>query len=81
MFVYLLLGLVVIGVVVGVVMSSRWAGDRGWVYNKHNPRRPGAGIPGGAFGQIFKPETEHVVEEMRSEQDRADQDESGDDLD
>ena len=79
MFVYLLLGLVVIGVVVGVVMSSRWAGKRGWVYNKHNPRPPGAGVPGGAFGQIFEPEIEHVVEETRSEQVRAEQDESGDD--
>jgi len=29
--------------------------------------------------QILKAETEHVVEEMRSEHDRAEQDESGDD--
>lgn len=78
MFVYLVLGFVIIAVGVGVFLSSRWAGERGWVYNTHNPRPPGAGVPSGAFGQVFKPELEYVVEEMTSETIRAEQDESGD---
>lgn len=51
------------------------------VYNKHNPRPPGSGIPTAAFEQVFKPDLEHTVEEMRSAHIRADQDEVGDDND
>ena len=60
------------------VANSRWAAKRGWVYNKHNPRPSGSGIPPGAFDQIFQPSIEHVIEEQSSERIRGDQDESGD---
>lgn len=72
-----ILGLIGLSVVLGLLASSRWAGGRGWVYNKHNPRPSGSGIPSAAFGQVFKPDLEHAVDEMQSEQARADQDESG----
>ena len=81
MFAYVLLGLLATVILVALFFGSRWVGERGWVYNKHNPRPPGSGIPSGAFGQILKPELEYMVEEMASEQVRAEQDESGDDLD
>jgi hypothetical protein len=73
------LGLVALAVAFGLLASSRWAGERGWFYNKHNPRPSGSGVPPAAFGQVFKPDLEHTVDEMRSEQIRADQDEAGDD--
>ena len=80
-FAYLIIGLVVVGMVAGAFLSSRWAGERGWAYNKHNPRPRGSGIPSASFGQAFKPELEYVVDELRSERVRADRDEAGDDSD
>ncbi|GMQ85861.1 MAG: hypothetical protein BMS9Abin07_1429 [Acidimicrobiia bacterium] len=71
--------LVVIMTLVGFGMSRvlRWAGERGWVYNKYNPRPRGSGIPG-FVDQIYQPSVEHVIDEQTSESTRADQDESGD---
>ena len=58
---------------------GRWAGERGWVYNKHNPRRPGSGAGSlGLFEEVFQPSVRHVIEEQSSERLRAEQDESGD---
>ena len=79
MLAFVILGLVVAAVAFGVLASSRWAGERGWFYNKHNPRPSGSGVPSAAFGQIFKPELEHAIEEARSEAIRADQGEAADD--
>ncbi len=62
----------------GLFANSRWAGERGWVYNKHNPRPPGKTGSLGIFEGMFQPGIEHVIEEQSSEQVRADQDESGD---
>ena len=62
----------------GALASTRWAGERGWVYNKHNPRPPGVGYAPGALEEMFQPGIEHVVDELQSERIRADQDESGD---
>jgi hypothetical protein len=78
MFAYLALALMVLAIAFGALIGSRWAGERGWVYNKHNPRPPGAGGTLGIFEQIFQPGVEHVVEERSAEAQRADQDESGD---
>ena len=64
----------------GVLASTRWAGERGWVYNKHNPRPPGVGYMPGALEQSLHPGIEHVVDEQQAERIRADQDESGDSL-
>ncbi|MCL1593901.1 MAG: hypothetical protein M3132_06070 [Actinomycetia bacterium] len=77
-----MIGFIVIGVLALVlaavaIASSRWAVQRGWVYNKHNPRPGGAGMPM-MVDQIYNPGIEHVIEEERSEATRADQKESGD---
>lgn len=65
-------------VLIGVVGNqlSRWAGGRGWVYNKHNPRPPG-GSTFRPFDEVFEPSIRHVIEEQSSEQLRAEADESG----
>jgi len=60
----------------GMNRALRWAGKRGWVYNKHNPRPRGSGIPGFA-DQLYQPSIEHVIDEQSSASIRADQDESG----
>ena len=67
-----------VAIAFGVLASTRWAGERGWVYNKHNPRPPGAVGTLGIFEEMFQPGIEHVTEERNSERARADQDESGD---
>ena len=59
--------------------NTRWAGERGWVYNKYNPRPPGMGRTLGLLEEMFQPGIEHVVEEQTAEAIRTDQDESGDD--
>lgn len=68
---------IVVAIAFGALASTRWAGDRGWVYNKHNPRPPGVGYAPGAFDEAFQPSVEHVIEERGAERVRADQDESG----
>ncbi len=77
---YLAIGLVVAAIAFGALASTRWAGERGWVYNKYNPRPPGVGYTPGAFEEMFQPGIEHAVDELQSERVRADQDESGDNL-
>lgn len=74
----LAIGLMLLAVGFGVLANTRWAGERGWVYNKHNPRPPGVGYVPGAFDQSFQPSVEHVIEARESERIRAEQDESGD---
>lgn len=80
MIAYLAIGLLVAAIGFGVLASTRWAGERGWVYNRHNPRPPGAGYAAGGFEEMFQPGIEHVVNERRSARIRADHDESGDDV-
>jgi hypothetical protein len=57
-------------------LNSRTAGERGWVYNRHNPRRRGGGTLG--LEAMFQPSIEHVIEERSAEARRGSQDESGD---
>ncbi len=78
MAVVILIAVVLGAIAFGVLANTRWAGERGWVYNKHNPRPPGVGLQPGAFDEIYQPGTEHTIEERESERVRADQDESGD---
>ncbi len=78
MAVVILIAVVLGAIAFGVLANTRWAGERGWVYNKHNPRPPGAGLQTGAFDEIYQPGIEHTIEERESERIRADQDESGD---
>jgi hypothetical protein len=56
--------------------NSRTAGERGWVYNRYNPRRRGMGTLG-LLETIFQPSIEHVIEERSSEQRRGDQASTG----
>jgi hypothetical protein len=77
--VYVVLGVLATAVSLAAVANSRWAGTRGWVYNKHNPRPSGIGIPSAAFGQILQPSIVHVIEEQSSERLRGHQDETGED--
>ena len=58
--------------------NSRVAGERGWVYNRYNPRRRGMGTLG-LLETIYQPAMEHVIDERSSERARGDQDETGDD--
>lgn len=78
MAVVILIAVVLGAIAFGVLANTRWAGERGWVYNKHNPRPPGVGLQPGAFDEIYQPGIEHTIEERESERVRADQDESGD---
>ncbi len=72
-----MLGVLATVLVLGFLLDSRWAAKRGWVFNRHNPRPRGSGIPM-LLDQIYQPSIEHMIEEQTSESIRADQDESGD---
>jgi hypothetical protein len=81
------MGSIVLWVIVGIfvlfiavlswAVNSRVAGERGWVFNKHNPRPRGSGTLG-FLESIYQPSIEHVIEERSSERARGSQDESGD---
>ena len=76
-----MIGFIVLGVVaivLGLVLfaNSRWAAGRGWVFNKHNPRPSGSGIPT-FVDEIFQPAVEHAATEETSEATRANRAESG----
>lgn len=73
---FIVFGVLAAVVIVGYVASSRWAAKKNWVFNKHNPRPRGSGMPM-LLDQIYQPSIEHVIEEQSSESIRADQDESG----
>lgn len=57
-------------------LHSRWLAERGWVYNKHNPRPSGGGTLG-LLEEIYQPSIRHVIEERSEERARGSQDESG----
>lgn len=54
------------------LLTSRFAAERDWVYNRHNPRPPGSGSLG-LLETIYQPSLEHVIEERASERRRGDQ--------
>ncbi len=71
-----------IGVAVAVPLMVVWAlnsrmGERGWVYNRHNPRPSGVGTLG-LLEENYQPSIRHVIEERSSQRAGASQDESGD---
>ena len=75
---YIMLGIAVaVLLIVAWALNSRWVGERGWVYNKHNPRPRGVGTLG-LLEEIYQPSIQHVIEERASERARGSQDESGD---
>lgn len=76
MFGFIVLGIVVTTLLLVSVAHSQWAANKGWVFNKHNPRPSGYGVPMMLDG-IYDPSVEHVIEEQTSESTRADQKESG----
>lgn len=78
--------ILVLGIVAAVLLfvlfvawalNSRWAGERGYVYNRYNPRPRGLGTLG-LLETIFHPSIEYVIEERSSQRARGTQDESGD---
>jgi hypothetical protein len=72
--------IVIVFAFIGFVMwaaNSRTAGERGWVFNRHNPR-PRGGSTLGLVESIYQPSIEHVIEERSSEKARGDQAKSGD---
>ena len=77
MFGFIFIGVLVVALILVAVSNSRWAGRKGWVYNKHNPRPPGVGMPK-ILDEIYQPSVEHVIEQEASERTRADRSESGD---
>lgn len=72
---FIVIAVVAIALVLVFVANSRWAANRGWVFNKHNPRPSGSGIPMG-LAEIYEPSIEHMIQEQESEAARGDQDES-----
>jgi len=72
-------------VVVGLVLLGysirrllMWMGDRGWIYYGNSPGSAGAGgLAAMEIASMLEPEVAHVVEEIRSEERRGSQDESG----
>jgi len=54
----------------------RWAGRRGWVYNKYNPRPSHAGSLC-TFKRFYQPSIEYVIEFEVSDRTDAVQDEAG----
>ncbi|MCJ7780649.1 MAG: hypothetical protein MUQ27_07470 [Acidimicrobiia bacterium] len=74
---FIALGVLATLLTLGFFLNSRWAAQRGWVFNKHNSRPRGSGMPM-LLDQIYQPSIEHMIEEQTSEAIRADQDESGD---
>jgi hypothetical protein len=61
----------------GAHRFSRMAGERDWIYNKHNPRPRGGGTLG-LLEEIYQPSIQYVVEERSSQKARGSQNESGD---
>ena len=76
MFGFIFIGVLAVALILVAVSNSRWAGRKGWVYNKHNPRPPGVGMPK-LLDEIYQPSVEHVIEQETSERTRADRSESG----
>jgi hypothetical protein len=70
-------GLAAVGLY-GLHRLALWAEARGWIYYRTNRMPPGpAGLAMMEAASIVHPSVEHVVEEVRSEQAQAEQDESG----
>ena len=75
---YIMIGVAVaVPLIVAWALNSRMAGERGWVYNRHNPRPSGVGTLG-LLEEIYQPSIRHVIEERSSQRARGSQDESGD---
>ncbi len=60
----------------GLSRFLRYAGRRGWVYNKHNPRPRHVGTLG-ILEEIYQPSIRHVIEMRVEDKTEAEQDESG----
>jgi len=77
--------ILVLGILVAVLLfvlcvtwalDSRWAGERGYVYNRYNPRPRRLGTLG-LLETIYQPSIEYAIGERSSERARGAQDESG----
>jgi hypothetical protein len=62
----------------GLHRLALWAESRGWIYYRTHRMPPGAsGLAMMEVTAVIDPATEHVIEELRSEQARAEEDENG----
>lgn len=61
-------------VVFALHRGATYAADRGWIYYRNGPKR---GNTLGLFEEVFVPEIEYMVEEVQSEEIRADEAETG----
>jgi hypothetical protein len=70
-------GLAVLGLY-GLHRLALWAESRGWIYYRtHRMPAGAASLAMMEVAAIVEPQTEHVVEALRSEATRAEEDESG----
>jgi len=71
------LAVIVIAVVwVALARLFRYAGRRGWVFNKHNPK-PSRPRSLGLLEQVYQPSIQHVIEFEITDRTDAEQDEAG----
>lgn len=71
------IGLAVVGLC-GLRRVALWAESRGWIYYRtHRMPAGAAGLAMMEIAAIVEPQTVHVVEALRSEAIRAEEDESG----
>ena len=71
------IGLAVVGLC-GLRRVALWAESRGWIYYRtHRMPAGAAGLAMMEIAAIVEPQTVHVVEVLRSEAIRAEEDESG----
>ena len=71
--------LAVVGIAVILVALDRflrYAGRRGWVFNKYNPK-PSRPRSLGLFEEIYQPSIQHVIDFEITDRTDAEQDESG----
>lgn len=72
----LLAVLVIVALGFAFVRFLRYAGRRGWVFNKHNPN-PSRPRSLGLLEQVYQPSIQHVIEFEITDRTDAEQDESG----
>jgi hypothetical protein len=61
----------------GIHRAALWAEGRGWIYYRHRKAPPGAvGMALMELDRLWKPQIEHVIEEMRTGDHRAIDDEN-----
>ena len=74
--IWLVVAVIAVALVYGVHRLALWADERWWLY--YRTKRSGPAPWLGTLESIYKPETEHLIEEQSGAEIKADQDDSGD---